>query len=342
MIPCRAPEEPRPRGRWKHGAIPVLGLIGGIGGGKSSVARRLAERGAAVIDADAVGHELLEEPAIRARVVERFGPGVLEPAPAAGAERSRRGSAGGPWRAIVFHDQTALRDLEGHPASGDARAFPADRSAAWPPRARRPRSCWTPPSCSRRAGTTCATGSPSSNAPRVERLRRVREARGWSEETFAARERSQWPIEEKRDRADWIIANDGGPDRLGREVDRLLDLLRAGARRGCRAPCRSLSVRSPESNPALRSGRARRPAAIPELEEINISDCSSEETGPDAQRDAPPPGADRHFPDSQDEQHGGPLRVAGRCRRDRRRTRRRAALLRARSRPRADRARAGA
>ena len=65
-------------------------------------------------------------------------------------------------------------------------------------------------------------------APRPERLRRVSEARGWSDETFAARERSQSPLEDKLERADWIIANDGGPDTLGREVDRLLDWLHAG------------------------------------------------------------------------------------------------------------------
>ena len=77
MIPRQSPEELRSRDRWKHGPVPVLGLIGGIGGGKSSVASSLAGRGAAVIDADAVGHELLEDPAIRDRVVERFGSGVL-------------------------------------------------------------------------------------------------------------------------------------------------------------------------------------------------------------------------------------------------------------------------
>ena len=59
------------------------------------------------------------------------------------------------------------------------------------------------------------------DAPRAERLRRVKAARGWSEETVEARERSQWPAEQKRRRADWIVTNDGGPDRLGQEVDRL-------------------------------------------------------------------------------------------------------------------------
>src|SRR5580692_5808207 len=78
MSPCERTEEPHSRGRWKSGAIPVIGLIGGIGSGKSSAASLLAGRGAAVIDADAVAHELLGDPEIRAQIVEAFGEGVLE------------------------------------------------------------------------------------------------------------------------------------------------------------------------------------------------------------------------------------------------------------------------
>ena len=67
------------------------------------------------------------------------------------------------------------------------------------------------------------------DAPRLERLRRVTEARGWSQETLEARERAQWPFDEKRRRADWIITNESGPDRLQAEVDRLVSRLhRAG------------------------------------------------------------------------------------------------------------------
>src|SRR5436305_2064469 len=44
----------RPPGPWRHGSIPVIGLIGAIGAGKSRAAALLAGRGAAVIDADAV------------------------------------------------------------------------------------------------------------------------------------------------------------------------------------------------------------------------------------------------------------------------------------------------
>ena len=51
----------------------VVALTGPTGAGKSTVAGWLARRGAAVIDADRVGHEVLRMPDIRQAVVERFG-----------------------------------------------------------------------------------------------------------------------------------------------------------------------------------------------------------------------------------------------------------------------------
>ena len=55
----------------------TIGLIGRIGAGKSTVARRFGEHGAVVIDADALAHEVLGEPDVRAQIAARFGPGVL-------------------------------------------------------------------------------------------------------------------------------------------------------------------------------------------------------------------------------------------------------------------------
>lgn len=55
----------------------TIGISGRIGAGKSTVARRFAERGARVIDADALAHEVLEEPAAKERIVARFGAAVL-------------------------------------------------------------------------------------------------------------------------------------------------------------------------------------------------------------------------------------------------------------------------
>lgn len=56
----------------------LIGLTGGIGSGKSTVSRLLAERGAVVIDADAVYHELIQpgRPGFEALVAE-FGPDIL-------------------------------------------------------------------------------------------------------------------------------------------------------------------------------------------------------------------------------------------------------------------------
>ena len=56
---------------------PVIGLVGGVGAGKSTVARQFARLGAAVVDGDAIGHDLLESPAVRREVRRRWGGGVF-------------------------------------------------------------------------------------------------------------------------------------------------------------------------------------------------------------------------------------------------------------------------
>src|ERR1700729_197470 len=77
MTQSPSTREPRAAECKPHGDLVVIGLIGGIGGGKSSVAALLEDAGAVVIDADVVGHELLNEPTVRSQIVERFGMGVL-------------------------------------------------------------------------------------------------------------------------------------------------------------------------------------------------------------------------------------------------------------------------
>ena len=82
----------------------VVGLTGGIGSGKSTVAAMLAERGAVLIDADELAREVVEpgRPAY-AKVVERFGAGVVVP----------DGSLDRPaLAAVVFNDPAALADLD--------------------------------------------------------------------------------------------------------------------------------------------------------------------------------------------------------------------------------------
>src|SRR6185503_3681483 len=63
----------------KHGAKPVVGLIGAIGAGKSTAAKCFAARGGHVIDADALGHEALRQPEVTAALVARWGERVRKP-----------------------------------------------------------------------------------------------------------------------------------------------------------------------------------------------------------------------------------------------------------------------
>jgi dephospho-CoA kinase len=58
----------------------VVGLVGRIGAGKSTVARRFAEHGAEVIDADALAHEVLAEPDVVQEVAARFGAAAVDDA----------------------------------------------------------------------------------------------------------------------------------------------------------------------------------------------------------------------------------------------------------------------
>jgi dephospho-CoA kinase len=56
--------------------VPFVGLTGGLGAGKSEALRALAELGAATLSADAVVHELLQTDELRDRLVEHLGPEV--------------------------------------------------------------------------------------------------------------------------------------------------------------------------------------------------------------------------------------------------------------------------
>ena len=221
MSLCQSVQEPRALGQFRHGVLPVVGLIGDIGGGKSEVAGLFKERGAVVIDADAVGHELLKDPGVLHQIVERFGPGVLvrtgggEPGLTPAIDRKALG-------AIVFNDPAARHALEAilHPRmrawfraiierelaenGGEGRLIVLDAAilleAGWDDL------------CDRIVFV---------DAPREERMRRVQAQRGWSREALEARERAQWPADEKRVRADVMINNDSGLESLRRAVEQV-------------------------------------------------------------------------------------------------------------------------
>ncbi len=62
------------------GEKPIIGILGGIGSGKSTVAAEFVKLGCKVIDADKIAHELLEKRAVREKIVGLFGQAILDSA----------------------------------------------------------------------------------------------------------------------------------------------------------------------------------------------------------------------------------------------------------------------
>jgi dephospho-CoA kinase len=215
----RRPGRRHSSGPWKHGEIAVIGLVGGIGAGKSTVAELLEARGAFRIDADRVGHALLEQTPCRPRVLQRFGPGILTEPPTDASPQppiDRRALA-----RIVFSDAAARRDLEAilHPRMRGTFAKAIDRTA------RRGQHAFVlldaailfeagwDSLCDR---VICV------DAPRDVRLARLQATRGWTEADLARREAAQCPTERKRDRSSHVLHNAGTPAELEAALDRLL------------------------------------------------------------------------------------------------------------------------
>ena len=104
-----------------------VGLTGGIGSGKSTVAAALAGHGALVVDADQIAREVVARgtPGLAA-LADRFGPGVLT----AEGDLDRAALA-----ALAFSDDSARRDLEAitHPriAARAAELFATARPDRW-------------------------------------------------------------------------------------------------------------------------------------------------------------------------------------------------------------------
>ena len=88
----------------------VVGLTGGIGAGKSTVSSLLAERGAAIVDADQIAKDLQAPGSpLLATMAERFGAHIIDDRGALDRAAVAK---------IVFSDEAALKDLNGivHPA----------------------------------------------------------------------------------------------------------------------------------------------------------------------------------------------------------------------------------
>jgi len=191
------------------GHVLRAGLTGGIGAGKSAVARRLAHHGAVIIDADVLAREVVA-PGTEglAEIVAAFGDGMLT----TGGELNRPVLA-----ATVFGDDTARHTLEKiiHPR---VRARTAELAYRAPGEA----------IVVNDVPLLVETGlAPSYHlvivveAERERRIRRLVATRGMSAEQAEARIAAQADDARRRQAADVVLPNDRSLDALRAQVDRL-------------------------------------------------------------------------------------------------------------------------
>jgi dephospho-CoA kinase len=186
----------------------VVGLTGGIGSGKSTVAAMLVDRGATLIDADAITREL-QAPGqpVLAAIVERFGPDVVGPDGAL----DRQALAD-----LVFPDPDALADLNAivHPAVGVEIARRLEEATATGGIVVLDIPLLVESGRDDLAATIVVDVDPE---VAVERLVRHR---GLDPDDARARQARQAGRDERLARADHVVANDGDLDALAAEVDR--------------------------------------------------------------------------------------------------------------------------
>lgn len=198
----------------------VLGLTGGIGTGKSTVARLFEALGAVVVDADAIVREVQApgSPALE-EIAEAFGPEVLDESGA--LRRERLG-------AIVFRDAEARARLNRivHPrvAAEMARRVEAAR------REGAPLVLLDIPLLLEAGGGGSAAASGTEAvivvyATPEQQIERQVERNGYDRAEAERRARAQLPIEEKRRRADYVIDNSGSREATERQVRALFERL---------------------------------------------------------------------------------------------------------------------
>lgn len=189
----------------------MIGLTGGIGAGKSTVARMLAERGAVVVDADAIARSVLEPgtPGLAA-VVEAFGPDVL--APDGSLDRPALGRR-------VFADDDSRRRLEQitHPLIGEETGRQVQAAAA-DERGGDVVVVHDVPLLVEKGMSSAYEAVVVVEAPDDLRLDRLG-ARGLSRDDALARMRAQASRSERAAVATSVVVNDGDEQQLRARVD---------------------------------------------------------------------------------------------------------------------------
>jgi len=191
----------------------VVGLAGGIGSGKSTVARILTELGAAVIDSDQLSREEINAPDVLATLKQWWGDDIVK---ADGSvDRARIAQ-------IVFHDPAQRHRLEAliHPRIAVRRK---DRQAALQQQAGVRMIVLDSPLLYEADLDLQCDVVVFVDADLERRQARSEKARNWSPGELLRREKSQQPLDMKRARADYIVDNNSSLSDLRDQVQDIFD-----------------------------------------------------------------------------------------------------------------------
>lgn len=194
--------------------IPVIGIAGGIGSGKSAVAAALGNLGCLVIDSDARAKAALDHPEVRDQLVRWWGgndeSGILTDGR---VDRAKVAS-------IVFSNPDERRKLENlvHPIVRQERAaIIADAKNSGARAAVVDAPLLFEAGVDRECDVVIFV-----DAPRAVRLQRVAQTRGWSEAELDRRENTQLALDIKQSRSQYVVDNAGAPDSIGPQVEEIL------------------------------------------------------------------------------------------------------------------------
>lgn len=188
----------------------LVALTGGIGSGKSSVSARLADRGAVIVDADAVVKQL-QRPgqAVFLAMVERWGDAIVQ----ADGELDRQAVA-----AIAFGDEDELKALNKmvHPAVRKEMQRQAEEFTDTDRIVVLDIPLLAPGDAEKRG----ARGVIVVDCPTELAIERLMAHRGFERADAEARMAAQMTREDRLELADFVIDNSGDLDQLDGEVKR--------------------------------------------------------------------------------------------------------------------------
>ena len=203
----------------------IIGLVGRIGAGKSTVARRFAEHGATVVDADRHAHETLQDPQVIAEVARCLGPGVID----ASGRVDRSAVAGRVFGTTAEHDaaRAALEAIVHPRVRRRLEAVLANEAARNLPGGREPSIVLDVPLLVQAGWDDLCTHLVVVECEDAVRHLRLA-ARGWSAEQIAARDRA-WERAFHPPPAGpttWSVDASGDPAYTSAPVDRIWQAIR--------------------------------------------------------------------------------------------------------------------